>query len=193
MATSNFHSQNDYGTFVVEIEEGAFYDDIPQQYRDMFGALQKEMGFEFIEGSRHDRVHSELRSFPSVAIGVVSLKSGNTDWLRKGGESVCEAMVSAQVVLRSGYYEHMNLDWEYAIESYHSELGSCYDMGDEPESEINGDNTPKVNQELSWMQAFIDREQAKLGEMLNKVCTRLTQKYQVSAKFSNGETWYEKA
>jgi len=96
--------------------------------------------------------------------------------------------VRTSVVTRSGYYEGANIDW--------NDVNIIIDGW-----EFDIDNITLEHTELSaglqaialpYVQAKVESLVETLENTLNKVLKESTTAYGVSARFSNGETWYTK-
>lgn len=103
------------------------------------------------------------------------------------------AEVNIKVIIRSGYYEGANLDWE-VTKSFNS--GGCEDLS---ESEIFDELVwCEVNKGLATIMTpyiirWMDNESINLIEETEKFFEKVSMPLVVSARFSNGETWYKKA
>jgi hypothetical protein len=152
MATSNFHNVNATHIFAVQLEDE--YD-----YEDLISNLESEFNkhSDYYDCGKTDQ--HELRSFPSRTLGSFS----------KGvmiGEDEVEVYVTP--VIRSGYYEGCNLDWDvrYYVNGY--------------EDELYCENT-SIKFILNEYVEFIETIYSQYSEPLG-----------VTARFSNGETIYHK-
>jgi hypothetical protein len=152
MATSNFHNVNATNIFAVQLEDE--YD-----YEDLISNLESEFNkhSDYYDCGKTDQ--HELRSFPSRTLGSFS----------KGvmiGEDEVEVYVTP--VIRSGYYEGCNLDWDarYYVNGY--------------EDELYCENT-SIKFILNEYVEFIETIYSQYSEPLG-----------VTARFSNGETIYHK-
>ena len=152
MATSNFHNVNATHIFAVILDDEWVYD-------DLIGNLESEFNnhSDYYDYGKTDQ--HELRSFPSRTLGSFS----------KGvmiGEDEVEVYVTP--VIRSGYYEDCNLDWDvrYYVNGY--------------EDELYCENT-NIELILNEYVKFIETIYSQYSEPLG-----------VTARFSNGETIYHK-
>jgi hypothetical protein len=152
MATSNFHNVNATNIFAVQLEDE--YD-----YEDLISNLESEFNkhSDYYDCGKTDQ--HELRSFPSRTLGSFS----------KGieiGEDEVEVYVTP--VIRSGYYEGCNLDWD--VRYY---VNGC-------EDELYCENISIefiVNEYVEFIETIYSQYSERLG---------------VTARFSNGETIYHK-
>jgi hypothetical protein len=152
MATSNFHNVNATNIFAVQLEDE--YD-----YEDLISNLESEFKkhpdyYDYGKTDQH-----ELRSFPSRTLGSFS----------KGiaiGEDEVEVYVTP--VIRSGYYEGCNLDWDVRY----------YVNGNEDEFYCENVRIEFiVNEYVEFIETIYSQYSDRLG---------------VTARFSNGETIYHR-
>ena len=198
MATSNFHNANASKVFVVlENYEQVILDEDGEEtdeteYRtpdewecDDFvshakGLIEKNKGkFDFYNGEQRSK--EELRSFCATFLGQL--------YQRKDFGDVC-VEVNINAFLRSGYYEAANLDWELVV----------YVDGYEFEDDIILDDIRGswMNEGLKAIQVnhinkYISKTKDAIVEHLEHIFEQLSTPYVVTARFSNGETMYEKA
>ena len=174
MATSNFHNVNASHIFACSIEN-------EWDYEDLIGNVDSELGSVKGYSTYTKSDPNELRSFPSRSICSIERSFNYNDFS-------LDVVVTA--VVRSGYYEGCNLDWHvwYGIDG----------------NEVDIDN---IEYELSYNDNLTDVEvkaysllvKSKAESLLNEIVTDVetvfgnyTDKYGVTAQFSNGETIYHK-
>lgn len=150
MATSNFHNVNASHIFAVELQDE--YD-----YQDLVDNLESEFNTNLDYSDYGKSDPNELRSFPSKSLGSFN----NSIEI---GEDEVEIYVTP--VVRSGYYEGVNLDWHvrYYVNGYE-------------------DDTYETH----------TRVQTLVGVYVNfieNVYEQYSQPLGVTARFSNGETIY---
>ena len=150
MATSNFHNVNASHIFAVELQDE--YD-----YQDLVDNLESEFNTNLDYSDYGKSDPNELRSFPSKSLGSFN----NSIEI---GEDEVEIYVTP--VIRSGYYEGVNLDWHvrYYVNGYE-------------------DDTYETH----------TRVQTLVGVYVNfieNVYEQYSQPLGVTARFSNGETIY---
>lgn len=149
MATSNFHNVNASHIFAVQLEDTYEYDDLIDNIKSGL----KETG-EFNLLTKADP--NELRSYPSTGIGSLDCYVEDND-----GNGI---VVTVTAVVRSGYYDGVNLDWHVHFEEYGETVEHLL-----PQAEI---------------------EQNRLAGLIEYVFAEYTQPLGVTASFSNGETIY---
>ena len=149
MATSNFHNVNASHIFAVQLEDTYEYDDLIDNIK--YGL--KETGY-FNLLTKSDP--NELRSYPSTGIG--SLDSYVED---SNGNGI---YVQVTAVVRSGYYDGVNLDWHTSFEEYGETIEHLL-----PEAE---------------------KVASALAEQIESVLGEFSTPLRVTAQFSNGETIY---
>jgi hypothetical protein len=152
MATSNFHNVNATHIFAVQLEDEWAYEDLVYN-------LESELDIhtDYSDVGKSDQ--NELRSYPSRTLG--SFSKG----IRIGDD---EAEVYVTPVIRSGYYDGCNLDWDvrYYVNGYEDELYESH---------------PHIQSIVSHYVDFIENIYSQYSEPLG-----------VTARFSNGETIYHK-
>jgi hypothetical protein len=149
MATSNFHNVNASNIFAVELQDEFDYQDLIDNVKYSL----KETGF-FNILTKSDP--NELRSFPSKSIGSLDNYVEDTE-----GNGI---YVNVTAVVRSGYYEGVNLDWHCHFEEY-------------------GEN-------VEHLLPAAEAEKNRLVEMVEYVFSEFSTPLGVTAQFSNGETIY---
>jgi len=150
MATSNFHNVNASHIFAVELQDE--YD-----YQDLVDNLESEFNTNLDYSDYGKSDPNELRSFPSKSLGSFN----NSIEI---GEDEVEVYVTP--VIRSGYYEGVNLDWHVRY----------YVNGSEDETY---ESHPNVQTLVSVYVNFIENVYEQYSQPLG-----------VTARFSNGETIY---
>jgi hypothetical protein len=149
MATSNFHNVNASHIFAVDLQDEYEYDDLIDNVKYAL----KETG-EFNLLTKTDP--NELRSYPSTSIGSLDSYVEDAD-----GNGIC---ITITAVVRSGYYEGVNLDWHLHFEEYGETIEHLL-----PQAEI---------------------EQNRLIGLVEYVFAEFSTPLGVTASFSNGETIY---
>jgi hypothetical protein len=149
MATSNFHNVNASHIFAVQLEDTYEYDDLIDNVKYSL----KETGY-FNLLTKSDP--NELRSYPSTSIG--SLDSYVEDSEGNG------IYIQITAVVRSGYYDGVNLDWHLHFEEY--------------------------GETVEHLLPQAEQEQNRLIELVETVFAEFSTPLGVTAQFSNGETMY---
>jgi hypothetical protein len=149
MATSNFHNVNASHIFSVQLEDEWAYDDLIDNVKS---GLKSTGEFNLLTKSDPN----ELRSYPSTSIG--SLDSYVED---SEGNGIC---ITITAVVRSGYYDGVNLDWHPHFEEYGETIEHLL-----PQAEL---------------------EKNRLVALVEYVFADHSQPLGVTAQFSNGETMY---
>lgn len=185
MATGNFHNVNASKVFAVSIEDADCFSELQQSLYFALEKLTKEKPVQMMhQGNDED----ELRSYPShviEAIGMTKMFCG------------VEFIVKITVVVRSGYYHDCNLDWflEYTT---NGSLYTDYQIFTLPEIEsiLVDYGTIKeglVKRMAPYALKHIETMTTQLTEMVEEMFTEYSTPMNVVARFSNGETLYEKA
>ena len=149
MATSNFHNVNASHIFAVDLQDEYEYDDLIDNVKY---ALKETGEFNLLTKSDPN----ELRSYPSTSIGSLDTYVEDAD-----GNGIC---ITITAVVRSGYYEGVNLDWHPHFEEYGETIEHLL-----PQAEI---------------------EQNRLVGLVEYVFAEYSTPLGVTAQFSNGETIY---
>jgi hypothetical protein len=174
MATSNFHNVNASAIFAVPLEHEF-------DYEDLVCNLESELSNnpDYVDYGKTDK--NELRSFPSRTLGSIRKYHQYKDFYVE---------VCVTPVIRSGYYSGVNLDWnvDYTIN------GDIYDI-DELENGI-GYNTALPISKIKVYSSLAEKKAEKLKndivEKLETIYNNYSDRYGVTAVFSNGETIYHK-
>ena len=174
MATSNFHNVNASAIFAVQLEDEWAYDDLVEN-------LTSELSNnpDYVDYGKTDK--HELRSFPSRSLGSIRKYHEYKDFYVE---------VCVTPVIRSGYYDGVNLDWnvDYSIN------GDSYDI-DELENGI-GYNTALPISKIKAYSLLAEKKAEKLKneivEKVESIFSDYSDRYGVTAVFSNGETIYHK-
>ena len=174
MATSNFHNVNASAIFAVPLENDF-------DYEDLVDNLKSELkdNSDYVDYGKTDP--NELRSFPSRTLGSIRKYHQYKDFYVE---------VCVTPVIRSGYYSGVNLDWnvDYTIN------GDIYDI-DELENGI-GYNTALPISKIKVYSSLAEKKAEKLKndivEKLEAIYNNYSDRYGVTAVFSNGETIYHK-
>ena len=164
MGCSNFHNENASKIYACELLQEDDYEDLKSNL---------EEAIERIGGRLVDRQDStELRSYPSRVIGEIE---------ETISDSKDDYGITVMLVVRSGYYDGVNLDWivEFTDNSY----GDTDNIGDiMNDTEIYKTTRTKIERAFN-----------KLVNKIEKICEDYSTPLKVTARFSNGETWYQKA
>lgn len=174
MATSNFHNVNASAIFAVPLENE--YD-----YEDLICNLESELSNnpDYVDYGKTDT--NELRSFPSRTLGSIRKYHDYKDFYLE---------VCVTPVIRSGYYSGVNLDWnvDYSIN------GDIYDIH-ELKNGI-GYNTALPISKIKIYGSLAEKKAEKIKnqivEELEALYNNYSDRYGVTAVFSNGETMYHK-
>ena len=150
MATSNFHNVNASNIFAVELQDEFDYQDLV----DNLQCALKETGYYNIL-TKSDP--NELRSFPSKSIGSL-------DNYVESSDAESGIVVTVTAVIRSGYYDGVNLDWHCHLEEY--------------------------GETIEHLLPAAEAEKNRLVEMVEYVFSEFSTPLGVTAQFSNGETIY---
>jgi hypothetical protein len=174
MATSNFHNVNASAIFAVQLEDEWAYDDLVENLKS-----QLNNDPNYVDYGKSDP--NELRSFPSRSLGSIRKYHQYKDFYVE---------VCVTPVIRSGYYDGVNLDWnvDYSIN------GDSYDI-DELENGI-GYNTALPISKIKAYSLLAEKKAEKLKneivEKVESIFSDYSDRYGVTAVFSNGETIYHK-
>jgi len=176
MSTSNFHNVNASAIFAVPLENDF-------DYEDLVDNLKSELSndSDYVDYGKTDK--HELRSFPSRTLGSIRKYHQYKDFYVE---------VCVTPVIRSGYYEGVNLDWnvDYSING-----DAEYDNNDFYIDDIAWYG--KLSKSAATKYAKLAEKKAEklkneIVEKLEALYSDYSEKYGVTAVFSNGETIYHK-
>ena len=150
MATSHFHNVNATHIFAVQLEDDWAYDDLIENLESEFSNHS-----DYSDYGKSDP--NELRSFPSKSLGSFSNSLTIED---------DEVEIYLTPVIRSGYYEGVNLDWHIRL----------YVNGYDDDTYADDANVLRISNEYI--------------EFIEDIFEQYSQPLGVTARFSNGETIY---
>jgi len=173
MSTSNFHNINASKIYACDTADEYAYEDLKMNLEEEIDNLPK--GYD-VERQCSD----ELRNYPAHVLGVI------TDDFEYGETEL-------EIVLRSGYYGGVNIDFNIlfegnvyeSIEDILSEYQDTYEYNEEKEGKIH---VKDMEDQLEKITKFFNEAVNTFEELAGKWSTPL----RVVATFSNGETIYEK-
>jgi hypothetical protein len=175
MGTSNFHNVNANQIFAVKLEDEWDYYDLKDNLLHEFKKLD-------YDERKNERPEDELRSYPAVVLCLQSKFKKIND---------VEVGVSIRVIIRNGYYEGCNLDWltnEYINGNWQNTI-EVTEIAEALNEEIEEDERVKT---ISEFQSFIETTKNELITEVEKVFQEFSTPLKIKARFSNGETIYEK-
>lgn len=172
MATSNFYNENASRIFASEVQEDYKYDDLKSNIEYELKSLEESFS------SSQTNIDYEILDY--------SLRKS---FYYKDGTSI-EAII--RPIIRSGYYSGVNLDWIYELKFDSSEIETEDDIKDDLiyYSDYKEGKARKVS--IARFKK-LNKYKDYLVEKLEKIYSDYTTPLKVSARFSNGETLYEKA
>ena len=176
MATSNFHNVNASAIFAVQLEDEWAYDDLVDN-------LKSELNndTDYVDYGKTDP--HELRSFPSRTLGSIRKYVQYKDFYVE---------VCVTPVIRSGYYDGVNLDWnaDYLINgdaSYDSPEFYIDDI-----AHYGSMSKSKATKYAKLAEKKAEKVKNQIVEKVESIFSDYSEKYGVTAVFSNGETIYHK-
>jgi len=176
MATSNFHNVNASAIFAVQLEHEFDYDDLVEN-------LKSELNNDpdYVDYGKTDK--HELRSFPSRTLGSIRKYAQYKDFYVE---------VCVTPVIRSGYYDGVNLDWnvDYLING-----DTQYDNTDfyiDDIAHYGSMSKSKAVKYAKLAEKKAEKVKNQIVEKVESIFSDYSEKYGVTAVFSNGETIYHK-
>ena len=176
MATSNFHNENASAIFAVQLEHEFDYDDLVDN-------LKSELSNnpDYVDYGKTDK--HELRSFPSRTLGSIRKYAQYKDFYVE---------VCVTPVIRSGYYDGVNLDWnvDYLING-----DAQYDNTDfyiDDIAHYGSMSKSKATKYAKLAEKKAEKIKNQIVEKVESIFSDYSEKYGVTAVFSNGETIYHK-
>ena len=197
MGTSNFYNRNASKVFAVLMnyetpilneegeETGETETTSPESWEcemlieDVQNHLKESKFYSYIP---KEPIWDRERNYEGRTIGSLSIEK------EYGGVNI---EVEINAILRSAYYEGANLDWDCVIKLNGAETDSnefSVDFGytSDLSAGLNAIIAPKA---LKWA----EKMQNELIEEMERIFTEVSMPLNVVARFSNGETMYEKA
>lgn len=187
--TGNFYNKN--ANHIFAIGEGDDEDEIQMNYEDGKSAViagLSKIGFTDVS-HKNESPEDDNRNFPGV---ILAYKRETKDF---GG---CDVSVEMEIVLRSGYHQGANVDWnlyydfngEGNIDERFTSSELAQKIAYYKDEESISDETTKLGDEAeSWLENTSDSMVSDAETVLEEATHPLT----VSAKFSSGETHYASA
>ena len=176
MATSNFHNENASAIFAVQLEHEFDYDDLVDN-------LKSELNNDpdYVDFGKADK--NELRIFPSRTLGSIRKYVQYKDFYVE---------VCVTPVIRSGYYDGVNLDWnvDYLING-----DAQYDNTDfyiDDIAHYGSMSKSKATKYAKLAEKKAEKVKNQIVEKIESIFSDYSEKYGVTAVFSNGETIYHK-
>lgn len=176
MATSNFHNENASAIFAVQLEHEFDYDDLVEN-------LKSELNNDpdYVDYGKADK--NELRSFPSRTLGSIRKYVQYKDFYVE---------VCVTPVIRSGYYDGVNLDWnvDYLING-----DAQYDNTDfyiDDIAHYGSMSKSKATKYAKLAEKKAEKVKNQIVDKVESIFSDYSEKYGVTAVFSNGETIYHK-
>jgi len=173
MATGNFYNRNANSIFAIEIENDWDYDDLKDNLKSIFKNNHLYSWF-----SKDDVEPNYNRSYPGTLLGTL---------YEDVDVSGLKANINVDIIIRSGYYSGVNLDWDLEIEVGYDTLQSVDD--------ITIDMICEDEFERQYFESFkkeCENVKERMIEYIEKVYSENSIALGVTARFSNGETIYHK-
>jgi hypothetical protein len=190
MATNNFHNVNANRIFAVlmgyeDSETNEFIEPSDYEYDDLISNLKSELKEKFGYVYNNETVDF-LRSFSGSVIGGVSEEKTYMG---------VEVRVKLIAVIRSGYYQGANLDYEieYSADGYENdEFDGVIDEWVYQANKYNNNGLVQANR--SKVENWLENTKNEMIEKLEKIYSEYSDVKLVKVgQFSNGEAVYEKA
>lgn len=178
MGTPNFMNKNASKHFVLEFEDDIEFDIQKENFQDFL----MENGFDVDDSTPQD----DNRSYPSICIASKSIEKTIAD-------NNIEVII--HVIIRSGYYAGVNLDWDIQIETDNS---SFYNEDVTPDQVFDDFIDLQFSEGFAKIQSknvvkWIYKTIPTLIEEVETIYENVSETYNRVAVFSNGEAIYEKA
>lgn len=177
MATSNFYNVNASKVYAATIED-------EWEYEDLIGNIKAEFEktpYHFRSGGKDN---NELRSYPSSVIGSITKTKQYKDF---------EVSVTLTIVVRSGYYGGANLDWSLEYEVEGEDTDNTEDFARILEYQMDWNYEGKAKQFAGYAEKWAEKAREEVINYVEGIFEQYTTPLKVAARFSNGETIYEKA
>jgi hypothetical protein len=184
MSTTNFYNKNADFIYACELEDDFAYDDLLEDLRQVFRSAAtnpKVKAIADFEETRDTRESDYNRNYPGRIIAWV--------WSETKRYQDFEVVLSANIIVRSGYFSGVNLDYEIG---FHID-GEEHQEDDLDEvclySELPG--TRRAYQ-LALAKRWFDRHYARFTDAIEAIFRQHATPLQLVARASNGEAFYEK-
>lgn len=192
MSTANFHVKNAGLTYAREFgadEDGFEYGDFLEELREAFRTAAEDPGCGAIadfEDVRNTWETDGLRSYPGRI--VARLES------RRNVYREFDAFLSADIIVRSGYYAGVNLDYDLLF-SLDGDDG-CETFREDGIDDICLHSEPPGTRRaylLGLARKWFDRAALEFTEAIEAVFREHSTPLRLVARASNGEAFYEQA
>jgi hypothetical protein len=179
MGTSNFHNVNASKIYAILEDSESMVSDFIHTIDNIQEDL-KEKGYKEVD----EKAIDELRAYPARVIAEkTEIKTiENID---------LEISITICAVVRSGYYEGFNLDW-YIVYS-DSNNYNLKELDIETIFNNNDYEFENKEKEIEETKNWIENTKNNLIKELEEIYESISTSLVVTARFSNGETIYEKA
>lgn len=182
MATGNFYNVNAKHIYaILPQSEGDIYvyDFIEEGIREALNELiQSLKANEGIEIQNYERSY---RNYPAKMIGSLGITKFICD---------IELYININILMRSGYYEGANLDYDYRFYVNGCECDNIVDACEEfvyRYTENRGMALIQARNAEKWFEKTFNEATDRIENILKEKCTHILDTYAV---FSNGETLY---
>lgn len=188
MGTANFLNKHARFIYAREIDDEFEYEDLIEDLRQSFrtaGEYPKTKAIAEFE-EVYDTWESEnTRSYPGRIIAFV--------WSETNRYRDFEAFLSADIVVRSGYYSGVNLDHDIRLRINGEETGIDDDDIEATIAYLTGLPRGRARRDARFVRKWVDRQYGSFADAIEAVFAAHSTPLTVRARFSNGETWYEEA
>lgn len=193
MGASNFYNRNAKNVYAVLMDyEDVVFDEDGNETEETQMVQCEEWDYndlidyvnELMDEQKLFRVVDRVEFYNNRNYEATAIKSLVA--YKSFGEVEVEILLTA--VVRSGYYEGANLDWDlnyYAGSGYDDILNLSYEF----ESQYKNQGMAKI--QCRNAEKWAKEEGEKMVEELERIFTQVSKPLEVVARFSNGETIYK--
>jgi hypothetical protein len=193
MGTSNFAYKDTL--YAVEIEEDFEREFLRDELQELMNTLEKkatsknktiELDIYALDTPKSSNCYNGFeRNFPSSIYGRVVAKSTFMG---------IDLRIDLDILVRSGYYEHVNIDYEWELEA-EGNTGLIDDGAHEILSFIDMEHFPEglIEMNKKHLDKRLDNMRALVLEAYHHIGKSVATEYRQAARFSDGTTMYEKA
>ena len=201
MATSNFMSVNAQGIYAIPSsytdENGDEVYMESWEYDEMMDNIAENAGWDRVEGCDNNRNFC----------GSYICENTETIEFGKTTPEFLQTTITATIIMRSGYYSGVNLDYEIHVEDcggYGADLSDGFENMVDAMMENYRYMAERYAEEDGWNYGLYTMQKKNIEKWLEKAINETIEKCEkickencedhlaVSARFSNGETWYTK-
>lgn len=178
MGTGNFYNKNANKIFACELRDEFDYDCLIDNIRSRFREEEKKGVLTYYKEDHYEK--DSDRSYCGKVIASIRMCDKHY--------KLTDVSIEVDIIVRSGYYEGVNLDWEAVVVLDNDKINH------DEEVEVYGYGSDKEDAYYTTLiKRYAEKALAKAIALVETVFEESSTPLKVKARFSNGETWYEEA